>query len=60
MPTQPGFDEPPKGIVFKERVDLARLAPLVAEVVGSGFMPRRNATLMTDAERVRVVEWAEG
>jgi len=59
-PTQPGFSEPPKGVVFEARVDLARLAPLVAEVVGSGFMPRRNLTLMTDAERARVVEWAEG
>lgn len=59
-PTQPRVSSPPKGIVFETRADLARRAPLVAQVVGSGFMPRNNATLMTEEERARVVEWAEG
>ena len=59
-PTQPRVSDPPKGIVFETRADLARRAPLVADVVGSGFMPRNNATLMTDEERAKVVEWARG
>ncbi len=59
-PTQPPFTTPPKDIIFKEKVDLARLAPLVAQVVGSGYMPFGNITLLTDAERAKVVEWAEG
>jgi uncharacterized membrane protein len=59
-PTQPRVSAPPKGIVFATKADLAERAPLVAEVVASGFMPRNNATLMTDEERARVVEWARG
>jgi uncharacterized membrane protein len=60
QPTQPRVSAPPKGIVFETRADLARRAPLVAEVVGSGFMPRNNATLMTEEERAAVVAWARG
>ncbi|HAX81693.1 MAG TPA: hypothetical protein DCY40_03875 [Actinobacteria bacterium] len=59
-PTQPRVSAPPKGVVFETKADLAARAPLVAEVVASGFMPRNNATLMTDEERARVVEWARG
>jgi uncharacterized membrane protein len=59
-PTQPRVSDPPKGIVFETKADLAERVPLVAEVVGSGFMPRNNATLMTEEERARVVQWARG
>jgi uncharacterized membrane protein len=59
-PTQPRVTDPPKGIVFETKADLAERAPLVAEVVGSGFMPRNNATLMTEEERAAVVAWARG
>jgi uncharacterized membrane protein len=60
QPTQPRVADPPKGIVFETKADLAERAPLVAEVVGSGFMPRNNATLMTEEERAAVVAWARG
>lgn len=59
-PTQPRVSDPPKGIVFDTRSDLAARALQVADVVGSGVMPRRNATLMTDEERDLVVMWAAG
>jgi uncharacterized membrane protein len=59
-PTQPGFEEPPKGITFTLKADLAARRALVRQVVGSGYMPLRNLTLMTDAERALVVEWAGG
>ncbi len=59
-PTQPGFTEPPKDIVFATRADLERRRVLVRQVVASNFMPLGNLTLMTDLERQRVVDWAEG
>ncbi len=59
-PTQPRVSSPPKGITFDTRAELAERAPLVADVVASGFMPRNNATLMTEEERALVVDWAEG
>jgi uncharacterized membrane protein len=59
-PTQPRVADPPKGIVFDRKSDLAARASQVAEVVASGLMPRNNATLMTDEERARVVAWARG
>lgn len=59
-PTQPGFVEPPKGIAFTTPADLAARRALVHQVVASGYMPLGNVTLMTDAERAQVVEWAQG
>jgi uncharacterized membrane protein len=59
-PTQPGFTEPPKGIAFTLKSDLAARRALVRQVVASGYMPLGNITLMTDAERALVVEWAGG
>lgn len=59
-PTQPGFVAPPKGIAFDTKAGLAARQSLVFQVVGSGYMPLGNVTLMTDAERERVVEWAGG
>lgn len=57
-PTMPGYAGPPKDVVFSSPDDLARRTALVATVVASGFMPFDNLTLMTDAERSRVAEWA--
>jgi uncharacterized membrane protein len=59
-PLQPGFVEPPKGIAFTTKADLAERRALVHQVVGSGYMPLGNITLMTDLERQQVVEWAGG
>jgi uncharacterized membrane protein len=59
-PTQAGFTAPPKGITFDTRSDLAARADLVAQVVGSDFMPLGNATEMTTEERALVVAWAKG
>lgn len=59
-PTMSGYTAPPKGVVFATRDDLAFRAPLIHTVVSTGFMPLGNLTLMSDAERARVVEWAGG
>jgi uncharacterized membrane protein len=57
QPTQPGFAQPPKGIVLETAEQVAAQAPKVAETVGNKYMPIGNLTQMTDAERTLVATW---
>jgi uncharacterized membrane protein len=56
-PTQPGFAQPPKGIVLETAEQVIQNAPKIAETVGSRYMPIGNLTQMTDDERARVAAW---
>jgi uncharacterized membrane protein len=57
QPTQPGFAQPPKGIVFDTADQIAANAPKIAETVGNRYMPIGNLTQMTDDERALIVAW---
>ena len=56
-PTQPGFAEPPKGIVLETPDQIAANAAKVAETVNNKYMPIGNLTQMTDDERALIVTW---
>ena len=51
QPTQPGFAQPPKGVLLETPDQIASNAPKVAETVASRYMPIGNLTQMTDDER---------
>jgi uncharacterized membrane protein len=57
QPTQPGFAQPPKGVVLETPEQVAANAPKVAETVGNKYMPIGNLTQMTDEERALIVTW---
>ena len=57
QPTQPGFAQPPKGIVLETPEQISANAPKVAETVGSHYMPIGNLTQMTDGERALIATW---
>jgi uncharacterized membrane protein len=57
QPTQPGFAQPPKGIVLETPEQIAANAPKVAETVGNRYMPIGNLTQMTDPERALIATW---
>ena len=60
-PTQPPFTTPPKDIIFKEKVDLCLASPHSSlRWWVRGTCPSGTSPLLTDAERAKVVEWAEG
>src|SRR5438105_2024091 len=57
QPTQPGFAQPPKGIVLETPEQIAANAPKVAETVIGKYMPIGNLTQMTDDERTLIAAW---
>ena len=57
QPTQPGFAQPPKGILLETSEQVAANAPKIAETVGNKYMPIGNLTQMTDDERVLIATW---
>jgi uncharacterized membrane protein len=57
MPTQPGFAQPPKGVVLETADQIAQHAAKVHETVANRYMPIGNLTQMTDAERDVVAAW---
>jgi len=57
QPTQPGFAQPPKGILLETPEQVAANAPKIAETVGNKYMPIGNLTQMTDDERALVATW---
>ncbi len=59
-PTQPGFDEPPKGVAF-DTVDQvrARIADIERQAVQSEIMPLANLTAMTPLERAKLGRWID-
>jgi uncharacterized membrane protein len=56
-PTQPGFSQPPKGIVLQSRHQINQHGAIIAQTVGSKYMPIGNLTGMTDQERSTVMSW---
>ncbi|MBI2312640.1 MAG: urate hydroxylase PuuD [Betaproteobacteria bacterium] len=57
QPTQPGFAQPPKGVLLETADQIATNAPKVAETVGNRYMPIGNLTQMTDEERQLIATW---
>jgi uncharacterized membrane protein len=60
QPKQPGFAQPPKGVLLETPEQVAQHAAKVAETVGNRYMPIGNLTQMTDAERAIVAGWYAG
>ncbi len=59
-PTQPGFDEPPKGLAFATVDDVrARADDVRRQAVDTDFMPLGNITGMTDLERAKLGRWID-
>jgi uncharacterized membrane protein len=57
QPTQPGFAQPPKGVLLETPEQVAANAPKIAETVGNKYMPIGNLTQMTDDERALITTW---
>ena len=57
QPTQPGFAQPPKGVVLETPEQIGQNAAKVAETVANRYMPIGNLTQMTDEERAVVAAW---
>jgi len=57
QPTQPGFAQPPKGVLLETPEQVAANAPKIAETVGNKYMPIGNLTQMTDDERTLIAAW---
>ena len=56
-PTQPGFAQPPKGVVLQSRELILQHRAMITQTVGSRYMPIGNLTGMTDQERSTVMSW---
>ena len=57
QPTQPGFAQPPKGVVLETPEQIEQNAAKIAETVANRYMPIGNLTQMTDEERAVVAAW---
>ena len=57
QPTQPGFAQPPKGVLLETPEQVAANTPKIAETVGNKYMPIGNLTQMTDDERALIATW---
>ena len=57
QPTQPGFAQPPKGVVLQSPDGIRAHAAKIGETVGNGYMPLGNLTGITDEERRLIVGW---
>ena len=57
QPTQPGFAQPPKGVVLETPEQIGQNAAKIAETVANKYMPIGNLTQMTDEERAVVAAW---
>ena len=59
QPTQPGFAQPPKGVVLETPEQMTAWSErIIARVVETQTMPLGNLTGMTDDERTRLGAWA--
>lgn len=58
VPTQPGFQAPPKAIVFETAEDITRQAQVIhQQTVVTRAMPIGNLTGITDEERAAIDAW---
>ncbi|MBL8446352.1 MAG: urate hydroxylase PuuD [Zoogloeaceae bacterium] len=58
QPTQPGFAQPPRGVVLETPDELRQHARRIGETVASGYMPLANLTGITEGERQQILAWA--
>ncbi len=58
MPSQPGFNAPPNGLVFESLMQVRNHAAEVAQQLTTHSMPLGNLTGMTDEERAALTRWA--
>jgi uncharacterized membrane protein len=56
-PTQPGFAQPPKGVMLQTDEQIQQHKLKIQETVGNRYMPIANLTGMTDAERAKIAAW---
>ena len=56
-PTQPGFAQPPNGLVLETSSQIRNNARHAAESISTGYMPVGNITEMTDEEREKFQIW---
>lgn len=56
-PAQPGFAQPPKGVLLQTSEQIASQAAKIHETVGNRYMPIGNLTHMTDEERALIATW---
>ena len=56
-PKQPGFAQPPKGVMLETSEQVVQHAAKIAETVGNRYMPIGNLTQMTDDERALIAQW---
>ncbi len=56
-PTQPGFVQPPKGVLLQTDEQIMQNKLKIQETVGNRYMPIGNLTGMTDAEREKIAAW---
>lgn len=56
-PTQPGFLQPPKGIVLTSNEKIKQNVPMIAQTVANQYMPIGNLTSMTFNERQIISSW---
>jgi uncharacterized membrane protein len=57
QPTQPGFAQPPKGVMLETPEQVAQHTVKLAETVRIGYMPLGNLTQITEAERQLIATW---
>lgn len=56
-PIQPGFAQPPKGVLLETPEQIKQHAVLVGQTTQTRYMPIGNLTGMTDEERKLVIDW---
>ena len=56
-PTQPGFNAPPKGVMFDTPGQILAQAAQIHQQTMTRVMPLANLTHMTDDERATVAAW---
>ena len=57
QPTQPGFAQPPKGMMLETPEQVTQHTVKLAETVRIGYMPLSNLTQITEAERRLIATW---
>ena len=57
QPMQPGFAQPPKGVLLETPEQVAQHAVKLAETVRTGYMPIGNLTQITEDERQLIATW---
>jgi uncharacterized membrane protein len=57
QPMQPGFNQPPKGVVLQTTEQIVQHATKIAETTASRYMPLGNLTQMSVAEREQIAAW---